>query len=178
MDCVADYTNSHWICPAFFGDDQPRFIFRFATGQELCGLYPGAFESMENSMRPIEDVYVLNQKLNIPVKGALKVFTEDDVKGKNADDAKKIGTFIAKNGKLYDTKAEAIQNGGGAVAMVVYYDSQKKVDDNHDYHGLAIALHLAGRHNDVSQPFALIKKGQSFRHLVEGPVADARRSVI
>ena len=143
LDCVADYVDSHWICPAFFGDDQPRFIFRFATGIELCWLY-SPFESLSFSRdRHVEDVYVLNQKLNIPVQGALKVFTEADVKGKNADDAKKIGTFIAKDGKLYDTKAEANQNGGGAVAMVVYYDSQNTVDDNHDYHGLAIALNDA-----------------------------------
>ena len=142
LDCVADYVNSHWICPAFFGDDQPRFMFRFAIGLELGGYYAfGSLNSYRNN--PIEDVYVLNEKLDIHVQGPLKVFTEADLKDKNADDAKKVGTFIAKDGKLYDTKAEANQNGGGAVAMVVYYDSRKKVDDNHDYHGLAIALNDA-----------------------------------
>ena len=47
LDCVADYTQNHWICPAFFGDEQPRFIFRFATGKDLFGADPGVHSHPE-----------------------------------------------------------------------------------------------------------------------------------
>ena len=79
LDCVADYTQNHWICPAFFGDEQPRFIFRFATGKELFGADPGVFQSMKGGKHNIVDVYVLNEMLGIPTQSELKVFTEDDV---------------------------------------------------------------------------------------------------
>ena len=97
LDCVADYTQNHWICPAFFGDEQPRFIFRFATGKDLFGADPGVFQSMKGGKHNIVDVYVLNEQLGIPTQSDLKVFTEADanpnmVTNKTADD--KMGVYI------------------------------------------------------------------------------------
>ena len=97
LDCVADYTQNHWICPAFFGDEQPRFIFRFATGKELFGADPGVFQSMKGGKRNIVDVYVLNEQLGIPTQSDLKVFTEaaanpNMVENKTAND--KMGVYI------------------------------------------------------------------------------------
>ena len=97
LDCVADYTQNHWICPAFFGDEQPRFIFRFATGKDLFGADPGVFQSMKGGKRNIVDVYVLNEQLGIKTQSELKVFTEADVnpamvKNKTAND--KLGVYI------------------------------------------------------------------------------------
>jgi hypothetical protein len=96
LDCVGDYKN-HWICPAFFGDEQPRFIFRFATGKDLFGADPGVFQSMKGGQHNIVDVYVLNEKLGIKTQSELKVFTEADVnpamvKNKTAND--KLGVYI------------------------------------------------------------------------------------
>ena len=33
VNCENDYTNEGWVNEDFFGDKQPRFIFRFATGK-------------------------------------------------------------------------------------------------------------------------------------------------
>ena len=98
LDCVADYTQNHWICPAFFGDEQPRFIFRFATGKDLFGADPGVFQSMKGGKHNIVDVYVLNEQLGIKTQSDLKVFTEDDVttpdvKNKAAND--RSGVYVA-----------------------------------------------------------------------------------
>ena len=97
LDCVADYTQNHWICPAFFGDEQPRFIFRFATGKDLFGADPGVFQSMKGGKHNIVDVYVLNEQLGIPTQSELKVYTEADanpnmVTNKTAND--KMGVYI------------------------------------------------------------------------------------
>lgn len=112
---MGDYDDKHWICPAFFGDEQPRFIFRFATGKELFGSQPGVFQSMRGGKRSIKDVYVLNEMLDIQTQSELKVFTEADVEdnsnnndnNNNNDATKKVGSFIGKDGKIYATKAKA-----------------------------------------------------------------------
>ena len=97
LDCVADYTQNHWICPAFFGDEQPRFIFRFATGKDLFGADPGVFQSMKGGKHNIVDVYVLNEQLGIPTQSELKVYTEaaanpNMVENKDAND--RLGVYI------------------------------------------------------------------------------------
>ena len=98
LNCVNDYTTNRWVCPAFFGDEQPRFIFRFAKGRDLFGSEPNVFQSMRGGKHNIDDVYVLNQKLGIAAMSNLKVFTEADltpgnvVKNKAADD--KMGVYV------------------------------------------------------------------------------------
>ena len=140
LDCVADYTKNHWICPAFFGDEQPRFIFRFATGMELFGSQPGVFQSMKGGQHNIVDVYVLNEQLGIKTQSDLKVFTEADVNGGNSeDDALKVGNIIACDGKVYETRDEAITEGGGVAAVIVYLGGNKRVETGRDWNGLAIA---------------------------------------
>ena len=81
LDCVADYAKGYWKHEAFFGDNDPRFIFRFATGEELFGSDPGVFQSMNGGKHHIEDVYVLNQKLeNDTYEGSkLREYTASDV---------------------------------------------------------------------------------------------------
>ena len=56
-----------------------------------------------------------------------------------------VGCFIGKDGKYYASKAIADQNGGGAVAIVVYYNKNDRVDSKMGYHGLAMALQDAGK---------------------------------
>ena len=81
LNCEKDYADNHWICPDFFGDGQPRFIFRFATGKNLFGSDPGVFQSMTGGKHHIKDVYVLNQKLeNDTFEGSkLREYTASDV---------------------------------------------------------------------------------------------------
>ena len=81
LDCVADYTKGYWKHGAFFGDNDPRFIFRFATGEDLFGSDPGVFQSMTGGKHHIEDIYVLNQKLgNDTFEGSkLREYTASDV---------------------------------------------------------------------------------------------------
>ena len=81
LNCEADYAKKHWIMGAFFGDTQPRFIFRFATGKDLFGSDPGVFQSMTGGKHHIKDFYVLNQKLgNDTFEGSkLREYTASDV---------------------------------------------------------------------------------------------------
>ena len=128
---------------AFFGDPNPRFVIRIATGKQLAGQDPGPRFSLATNTNKIKDTFVFNKVHNVTISPNIdpKVYTEADVNGYNVDAANmKVGSFIGKDGKFYDTKADADQNGNGAVAMVVYYNARKKVDAHHDYHGLAIAL--------------------------------------
>ena len=53
----------------------------------------------------------------------------------------RVGSFVAVDGKYYLTKAEADKI-GGAVAMVVFHDTEHPVDGT-GYHGLGIALNDA-----------------------------------
>ena len=137
LDCVADYTQNHWICPAFFGDEQPRFIFRFATGKELFGAEPGVFQSMRGGKRNIRDVYVLNEMLDIPTQSELKVFTEEDVP--NLTKAPTVGQIIGFDGNIYDTKDDAFLEGGGSAAVIVYLGGNKRVETGKSWNGLAIS---------------------------------------
>ena len=137
LDCVADYTQNHWICPAFFGDEQPRFIFRFATGKELFGADPGVFQSMRGGKRNIKDVYVLNEMLEIPTQSELKVFTEADVP--NSTKAPTVGQIIGFDGNIYDTKDDASLEGGGSAAVIVYLGGNKRVETGKSWNGLAIS---------------------------------------
>ena len=137
------YKNNHWVNEAFFGDPNPRFVIRIATGKQLAGQDPGPRFSLATNTNKIKDTFVFNKVHNVTISPNIdpKVYTEADVDGYNVDAANmKVGSFIGKDGKFYDTKADADQNGNGAVAMVVYYNARKKVDAHHDYHGLAIAL--------------------------------------
>ena len=137
LDCVADYTQNHWICPAFFGDEQPRFIFRFATGKDLFGADPGVFQSMKGGKHNIVDVYVLNEQLGIKTQSELKVFTEEDVP--NSTKAPTVGQIIGFDGNIYDTKDDAFLEGGGSAAVIVYLGGNKRVETGKSWNGLAIS---------------------------------------
>lgn len=61
VDCVHQTgICSKWINKDFFGDDQPRYIFRFATTRELAGKNVSIYDSLEDQLdeqNNIEDVY-------------------------------------------------------------------------------------------------------------------------
>ena len=67
VNCVTQYTESHWKNEAFFGSDKPRFIFRTATGKQLVGMNPGPYTTMRGGEAGISDIYVYTQRYGIPV---------------------------------------------------------------------------------------------------------------
>ena len=56
-----------------------------------------------------------------------------------------VGCFIGKDGKYYSSKASAEASSNGALAMVVYYNKNERVDSKLGYHGLAMALEDVGK---------------------------------
>ena len=66
VNCENDYTNEGWVNEAFFGDSQPRFIFRFATGNQLFGTTPNIYTTMAGK-NGIKDEYVYTKMYDIPV---------------------------------------------------------------------------------------------------------------
>ena len=101
VNCLTQLEGSQWVNKAFFGDDQPRYIFRFATTKELSGMN-GAFESMQDEGNGIEDVYVYTKEYDVNVGASKKMdsnvlsennaFLGDPVKNKKDDET---GVYFA-----------------------------------------------------------------------------------
>ena len=77
------YKNNHWVNEAFFGDNNPRFVIRIATGKQLAGQDPGPRFSLATSSNKIADTFVFNKVHNVTISPNIdpKVYTEQDVNG-------------------------------------------------------------------------------------------------
>ena len=77
------YKNNHWVNEAFFGDPNPRFVIRIATGKQLAGQDPGPRFSLATSSNKIADTFVFNKVHNVTISPNIdpKVYTEQDVNG-------------------------------------------------------------------------------------------------
>ena len=77
------YKNNHWVNEAFFGDPNPRFVIRIATGKQLAGQDPGPRFSLATSTNKIADTFVFNKVHNVTISPNIdpKVYTEQDVNG-------------------------------------------------------------------------------------------------
>ena len=77
------YKNNHWVNEAFFGDPNPRFVIRIATGKQLAGQDPGPRFSLATSTNNIADTFVFNKVHNVTISPNIdpKVYTEQDVNG-------------------------------------------------------------------------------------------------
>ena len=77
------YKNNHWVNEAFFGDNNPRFVIRIATGKQLAGQDPGPRFSLATSTNNIADTFVFNKVHNVTISPNIdpKVYTEQDVNG-------------------------------------------------------------------------------------------------
>ena len=77
------YKNNHWVNEAFFGDPNPRFVIRIATGKQLAGQDPGPRFSLATSTNNITDTFVFNKVHNVTISPNIdpKVYTEQDVNG-------------------------------------------------------------------------------------------------
>ena len=144
VDCLGQLRNrTQWINKDFFGDEYPRYIFRFATSAELAGT--GAFESMDN-IKGIQDVYVYTKKYNVTVGAKQKMDNTIVDKAGYTDNNNPItekevqaGMWIAASGDIYATP-DSCKDKGGAVAYVVRLYGDTRVEKGKDYNGLAIAL--------------------------------------
>ena len=77
------YKNNHWVNEAFFGDPNPRFVIRIATGKQLAGQDPGPRFSLATNTNNIADTFVFNKVHNVTISPNIdpKVYTEQDVNG-------------------------------------------------------------------------------------------------
>ena len=77
------YKNNHWVNEAFFGDPNPRFVIRIATGKQLAGQDPGPRFSLATNTNNITDTFVFNNEHNVTISPNIdpKVYTEQDVNG-------------------------------------------------------------------------------------------------
>ena len=77
------YNDNHWVNEAFFGDPNPRFVIRIATGKQLAGQDPGPRFSLATNTNKITDTFVFNKVHNVTISPNIdpKVYTEQDVNG-------------------------------------------------------------------------------------------------
>jgi hypothetical protein len=75
------YYENHWVNEAFFGDANPRFVFRTAEGKELLGSTPNKFTTIASTTKKISDVFVFNRehKVNVGSQNDPIVYSEGDV---------------------------------------------------------------------------------------------------
>lgn len=78
LDIRKIYTQAHpyYTNRRFFGDDRPRFIVRYATGEELMGSEPNVYQSM-HEVNGIKDVYLYNAQYNYYVGASEKCVPAD-----------------------------------------------------------------------------------------------------
>ena len=158
VDCLSQLQKgSQWINEAFFGDNEPRYIFRFSTSRDLYGKKIGIYETLATP-GGIEDVHVYTRDNGIAVGATKTMENYTQIKDDNDDDDDddeeagidddgspvsdaniKVGYYIAADGKIYKTKKTS-NNHGGAVAVVVYLGGNKRVEDGQDWNGLAMSL--------------------------------------
>jgi hypothetical protein len=75
------YNDNHWVNEAFFGDPNPRFVIRIATGKQLAGQDPGPRFSLATATNGITDTFVFNNEHNVTISPNIdpKVYTDADV---------------------------------------------------------------------------------------------------
>ena len=150
VDCVKQLQNgTQWINKNFFGNDEPHYIFRFATSKSLFGKKIGIYESLATP-GGFEDVYVYTKANGIHTGENHKmsdytifknVDRHDEDGGSSVKDADlKVGHYLAANGRFYETEADAKSKGGGARALVVYLGGDKHVENGQEWNGLAVSL--------------------------------------
>ena len=88
------YNDNHWVNEAFFGDLNPRFVIRIATGKELAGQDPGPRFSLATNTNNITDTFVFNKVHNVTISPNIdpKVFTEADLNN-NGDEGYEHGLY-------------------------------------------------------------------------------------
>jgi hypothetical protein len=140
IDVSYDYTadEPYLENSSFFGDDQPRYIIRHATGKELAGSQPDIFNNLGNNTNGISNVYTYNGSYGKKSSRDNQAETEEDIKTK-ASNIPMVGYYVGADGHFYPTK-ECKGGTTGPVAIVVYCGGSYRVESDSKYNGLAMAL--------------------------------------
>jgi len=150
VDCLSQLKNeTQWINEPFFGNNEPHYIFRFATSKSLFGKKIGIYESLASpALYGFKDLYVYTDWAKIHTgpnhtmsdyTGSYTEFRDEENDFSVKDGSLKVGHFLAANGKFYENEAAA-KNNGGAVAVVVYLGGDKRVEEGQNWNGLAVSL--------------------------------------
>lgn len=92
-----------------------------------------------------KSMYIVDKGVTASGFTDIYVGREDDLHNNYEDDLNnnianvKVGNIIACDGKVYDTRDEAITEGNGVAAVIVYLGGNKRVETGKDWNGLAIA---------------------------------------
>ena len=119
----------------FFGDDQPRWVVRYAEGAELAS-------RVYDPMQVISDFQGDNEVYRYyrDVNKRSNLADEPEITSKSSEVASPVvGNVIGKDGKFYTDAAAASSLGGGAAAIVVYMGVPGSVETGTQYKGLAIS---------------------------------------
>ena len=130
--------------PKQFADNGDyRWVVVHATGSELQkqGKY-----SPNEPINGFTDIYRYNQNTNRQVHDDLETEQTLEQQAGKALDAPKVGCIIGADGKFYDTKLQAENNSGKAVAIVVALtEKDAPLENGTDYNGMAMSLELTAR---------------------------------
>ena len=117
-----------------------NWVVRYKRGDKLSNT--GKYDPY-NKIPGCDDIYVFNKEVASAKVGAKETQqTEDMLKGDTgAQPYARVGYVVGNDGKFYINAAAAVKSGTSAVAMVVYANANKIVEDDSDYNGLAMAIH-------------------------------------
>ena len=109
--------------PAFFGDNDPRWIIRVAKGKELAS---NGKEKEQEALAGCEEVYRYN---NYYYSETLDLKKTEPVVTNSGKSRSNVGKIVDQEGRLYNTISDCAARAGVPVAMVVYDTKELDVDD-------------------------------------------------
>jgi len=141
----------------FFGDSNPRYVVRYATGKELAGVTPSVYASLCGSINQLKDIYTYNLTYHINPGTSTSPEKRDDIKveseqkpdeNQESDDLKpvetpEVGQILCSNGKVYKTSNAAFHGDNYGVALVAYrYRAADKIypDESSYCYNMGISL--------------------------------------
>ena len=117
-----------------------NWVVRYKRGDKLSNT--GKYDPY-NRIPGCDDIYVFNKEVaSAQVGEKATQQTEEMLKGDTgAQPYARVGYVVGNDGNFYINAAAAVKSGTSAVAMVVYANANKIVEDDSDYNGLAMAIH-------------------------------------
>jgi hypothetical protein len=139
MDCRKMGKDNYDNYKFFFDDDgKYRWTVRHATGKELAAA--GTAYDKQGKIQGVEDVYRYYRDVEPTADDAYATTDPEVTTAEVPADEVKVGHLIGNDGKFYRSYDVALEEGNGAVAMVVSFSGDKRVEKDKDWNGLAIAL--------------------------------------
>ena len=129
------YLENFW----FFGDHERHYIIRHATGDELSAL-TGTVYNKKYPINDFKEVYNYNKLYEINNLEAEPEVRDDIIYSGGELEKPVVGCILAQNGKFYTTVGIANKKSKAAAVVVYLSDSDKPVETDTEYTGLAMAL--------------------------------------